>query len=380
MLIVPVHADAIDSAQVNGQPVAPRIDPGFGRAHATIELEASTEQVVVEMKVKNRKPIASPVHLDAEVGQPLTISSKAGSIVDFVDPQAALSSQKMVRGALAGVIGLDAGVRTVIAKVRRGELELWQPFHLYTRNSLAEAERKRVTLLAAPAEAAWKPIDLREAFNADVRTIYQQEYLSPRPNTVSLRIATDGYSTWPMVLDPKKKPPEIALNQVGELIGEDQLIRMPNGAKFFAPHLDDNNIAFASMWDNWPRSRTVNVDSAGEGVFFLVAGTTNPMQVRIANATLRLHYEDGIEEFIDLVPPFNFWTICPLDRVDYNLERDSFAIGTPPPVVQLGDNCRANVVGHRLRAGAKLKSVTLEANSAEVVIGLMGISIMNPVP
>jgi hypothetical protein len=379
-LTVPVHADGVESMRVNGEVAKPTLSPGMGHANASLSIAGSSKPVVVELKLKIARPIAAAVELDAEVGQPATLRSDAGPIVEVVDPQSSLASAKLDGGAVVAKHSATPGVRTVLAKVKRGDAELWQPFHIRTRDGAAEAELKRVTLLETPATASWKPIDISEAFNADVRTIYQQEYLSPRPKTVSLRIATDGYSTWQMVLDPKKKVPEITLNRVAELTGQDNLVRVPNGAKFLAPRLDKHNVAFASIWDNWPRSRTVTVDAAGEGVFFLIAGTTNPMQVRIANATLTLKYEDGVEETVDLVPPFNFWTLCPLDRADYDLKRDAFAIGTPPPVVQLGDNCRANIVGRRLRAGVKLKTVTLDAKSPEVVVGLLGVSIMNPFP
>jgi hypothetical protein len=47
-------------------------------------------------------------------------------------------------------------------------------------------------------------------------------------------------------------------------------------------------------------------------------------------------------------------------------------------MVQLGINCRAMVLNRKLRPGVKLESVTLETLSQEVVIGLMGVSLMNP--
>jgi hypothetical protein len=46
--------------------------------------------------------------------------------------------------------------------------------------------------------------------------------------------------------------------------------------------------------------------------------------------------------------------------------------------VQLGNNCRAMVVSWKLRPGVKLEKLTLETLSQEVVIGLMGVSLMNP--
>jgi hypothetical protein len=46
--------------------------------------------------------------------------------------------------------------------------------------------------------------------------------------------------------------------------------------------------------------------------------------------------------------------------------------------VQLGNNCRANLLGWRLRPGVALESVTLETLSQQVVIGLMGVTVMDP--
>jgi hypothetical protein len=50
----------------------------------------------------------------------------------------------------------------------------------------------------------------------------------------------------------------------------------------------------------------------------------------------------------------------------------------PPPQVQLGDNCRAMLYAWRLKPGATLDSVTLETLSMETILGLMGVSVMNP--
>jgi hypothetical protein len=50
-----------------------------------------------------------------------------------------------------------------------------------------------------------------------------------------------------------------------------------------------------------------------------------------------------------------------------------------PMTVQLGTNCRAMLLNRKLRPGVKLSSVTLEAMSQESVIGLMGVTLMNPV-
>jgi hypothetical protein len=103
------------------------------------------------------------------------------------------------------------------------------------------------------------------------------------------------------------------------------------------------------------------------------------MEVRIANAELRLKYTDGVVEKLPITPPFNFWTLCPFSGVDYEYDRDGFSLPKVPPVtVQLGKNCRAVALPWRLRTGVPLESVTLETLSDEVVIGLMGVTVMNP--
>ena len=48
-----------------------------------------------------------------------------------------------------------------------------------------------------------------------------------------------------------------------------------------------------------------------------------------------------------------------------------------PPTVQLGGNCRAVLLNARLRRSVELMRVTLEALSQDVVIGLMGVTVMN---
>jgi hypothetical protein len=103
------------------------------------------------------------------------------------------------------------------------------------------------------------------------------------------------------------------------------------------------------------------------------------MQGRIANAELRMKYADGVVEKLELVPPLNFWSLCRFGGADYDYKLDSFALPkVPPATVQLGNNCRAILLNQRLRPNVMLESVTLETFSQEVIIGLMGASLMNP--
>jgi len=207
-------------------------------------------------------------------------------------------------------------------------------------------------------------------------------YLSDYPNG-RVRLARDGYRAWIMTywgINPPAIGLENVLNDQGKpvsLLRDNQRVT-PQGVPFVAP-TPTHNVAFTSLWDNWAAQVTVPVNQSAAAVWLLVAGSTQPLQGRIANAVVHFRYADGVEERLELVPPLNFRMLCPWGGADYNPAMDAFALGdTPPLMVQLGSNCRAMLYGWRLREGVKLKEVTLETLSQEVVVGLMGVSLMNP--
>ena len=129
------------------------------------------------------------------------------------------------------------------------------------------------------------------------------------------------------------------------------------------------------------------VNKTGDAIYFLVSGSTNVMQCQIANAVIRLKYEDGKTDSLELIPPVNYWNLSLItagataagqdSRSDYTSKTDRFCLPEKlPQRVQLGENCRAMLLNLRLREGVLLKSVTLETLSQEVVVGLMGITLM----
>jgi len=144
----------------------------------------------------------------------------------------------------------------------------------------------------------------------------------------------------------------------------------------FVRFAEDRNIAFTSLWDNWPPSVSIPIHQSVDTVWLLVCGSTFPMQTRIANAEVRFRYADGQVEKLELVPPFNFWMLCPWGGCDYDYDLDVFSLPKqPPPQVQLGNNCRAMVLSWKLRRGVRLEDLTLETLSQDVVVGLMGVSL-----
>lgn len=374
---VPVNAEKIISVTVNGQPAKWTRTAGFGQSIVNLEV-SETKTAKVEVVAGEISPPTPAIEIAGNSGDPISLAAPSEKIVEFHDPQNVLADAKIVAGKISGILTTNAGHHIVFGLTQNGDAQFLQVFKITVANPQADAASAAKLVQKIPPDARWDCLDIFNSFNADVRTIYQQKYLSPRPNTCSLRLAEDGYSTWQMMLDPKNKPPAIDFANVPKLMKHPGIITSAQGVPFHCSNTA-TNIAFTSQWDYWPHSVTVPVKKSGDAIWFLVCGTSNPMQVQIANAELRLNYADGVVEKLELVPPFNFWTLCPLNGFDYNYERDAFCLPkTPPATIQLGNNCRAVVLNQRLRPGVALASVTLETLSPEVVIGLMGVTIMNP--
>jgi hypothetical protein len=111
-------------------------------------------------------------------------------------------------------------------------------------------------------------------------------------------------------------------------------------------------------------------------VWLLIAGSTNPMQTRLANAVLRFVYDDGVNETMPLIPPDNFWSLSTYGSNDYDYTTDAFCLPERPPVsCQLGHQNRGMVYGWALRENkGVLVAIELEVLSQEVVIGIIAVS------
>ncbi|MEI7730727.1 MAG: DUF4450 domain-containing protein [Verrucomicrobiota bacterium] len=358
-LRLPVRAKNVTAVTVNGQPAEWNLGPAFGRS---------------ELRV--RVPVSKTASVEVTVAEPLPqFAAVPLEVVAGANPHPPVGDAKLTYYA---TFPTNAGNHLVDALVQFGKTPQWRLFKVKVSDPKADAARAAKVLTNVPPNARWEPVNLEGRFNADVRTMFQQQYLSPRPPTCSLRLATDGYSTWQMMLDPKHKTPAIDFSQTPQLLNPQGRLLTPQGVPF-QWRGDQQNILFTSQWDNWPKQATVPVGRQADAVWFLVGGFTPPMQVRIANAVLKLKYADGVVEPLELVPPFNFWSLCPYGGVDYNYARDRYSLPQdPPPTVQLGRNCRMMVLNLRLRPNVALESVTLETLSQEVMVGLMGMTLMNP--
>jgi len=382
-LEIPVSASKIKSVLVNGQKVKFQIRPSAGRSLVCINI-ANAQKATVFINTEKSFAAENPVSLAFEVNESVKISGNVGKIVALNDPQGVLKKAKIKGNAITGMVKGTKGFHTLFAKIKNGNSTYWRVYRINITDTKGDALEAARYFDSVPVNANWKQIDISSQQNADVREIYKQKYLSHRPQTVSARIGTDGYSAWTYP-HWRVKAPEITLANVPEMLQNNLLVTSQKVP--FLWNSDKQNIAFTSLWDNFPDSLHFYVNEKGKGIWLLVSGSTNVMQCDIANAVIKLNYADGKTEKLELIPPVNYWNLSTIysnhqapgagQRNDYTAEVDRFCLPAKlPQSVMLGKNCRAMLLNLKLREDVLLKSITLETLSQEVVVGLMGITIL----
>lgn len=233
-------------------------------------------------------------------------------------------------------------------------------------------------------------VDMSKAFNANVTDIFRNEYVSPRPTSTTLQIPVQGIGEW---CHPTYCP-EIT-DSVFRSLAKGNRFEV-EGIPFATPQ-QGNNIAFTSLWDNYPSSLTIKVKSQKASVaHILLAGSTNHMQTHIDNALIIARYNDGTSDTLRLIPPFNY---CPIEQ-DYYVDGKAFQTVEPRPVrICFGTGTVSRdlgtalsikpdeVYGREIPGGAaqmlsmplcptkKLQSFSLVPVANDIVVGIMGITL-----
>ncbi len=224
-------------------------------------------------------------------------------------------------------------------------------------------------------------------FNSEVDDIYKNEYLSPRPQTTTLQIPTQGIGEW---CHPQLTA-EINDSVFRTLIQDGQF--NVAGVPFITP-AEGWNIVYTSLWDNYPDAVVIPLKGKAESAYLLMAGSTNHMQSRIDNGLVIATYANGSTDTLALRNPDNW---CPIEQ-DYYVDGKAFQAPEPRPYricLSTGDVSRdlgktlgiQGVYGREIPGGAaqmlrmplnprkKIKSLTVRTLSNDVIIGLMAITL-----
>jgi hypothetical protein len=242
------------------------------------------------------------------------------------------------------------------------------------------------------ASSKYEKIDITPYFNDQLTSIFKNQYLSPRPKGPTLQLPTQGIGNWAYPLITA------AINDSGlkKRAESNNEIVIKQGVPFsIDPVHGKRDIVFTSQWDNFPDSLFIPLTGKASHAYFLMAGTTNPMQSRMVNGEVIIHYKDGSSDKLELKNPETWWPI----EQDYYEDGFAFTTGAPKPVrvyLKTGEDTRtfkdfttirgysnraidggaATVLDLPLDPGKELQRLELKAITNDVIIGLMSLTLL----
>lgn len=231
----------------------------------------------------------------------------------------------------------------------------------------------------------YQPVNISNSFNDQVRNIFRNRYLSPRPSSPTLQLPWQGIGNWCYPLT------DAVINDSGLM--HKQTIHC-NGIPFNTSS-NKKNILFTSQWDNYPKQVSIDLSGNANHVYLLMAGSTNHQQTGLANGKILVQYTDGTKDSLLLINPTNWYPI----EQDYYTDGFAFTTGASKPyrlLLRTGEFTRtfkkyssikgfsnhaidggaATVLDMPLNKSKTLKTLTLQTLANEVVIGLMAITLV----
>jgi len=240
-------------------------------------------------------------------------------------------------------------------------------------------------------DVTYQTIDIKDQLNEKLNDIFEYgKYLSPRSPYTSLQVPTQGMGNCCHPYDLHEIDDRGLRNEAGNK----NIFYGPGNIPFSTPGDSlKNNIAFSTLWDNYPDSLNFKLSGKAAHAYLLMAGSSNHMQANFVNGTVKVKYKDQSEELLELILP-DSWE--PIERYIYT---DGFAFtrNIPKPfrvelsTGQVSRDLKPDVRGAGpvfIEGGAaivldipldntkELESLSLETRANEVVIGIMSITLL----
>ena len=383
--IVTARMDGIQSITVNGKNIRWNQRKN-SIAHPLAEIDLPAEkiyQIAINWSGKNfEKPALKDSFNNDEK---LQLNFKASKALEVFDPQNCLRQITLLSNKVNAAVHAK-GYKTFFVKVQQGTFTYWQAFSFLVKPAVANVNN----IPAISRTTVFDTIDLCRFYNAKVTDIFEEQYLSPRVKLPTLQLPTQGIGNWCYPLTQANIDDE----GLRKMAVKNEIFT-PKGIPFNTPgDTSLNNIAFTSLWDNFPKEVTVPLTGNASAIYLLMAGSTNPMQSRIVNGDVLIAYTDGSMDTLELRNPQNWWPI----EQDYMIDGYAFTTGGPFPLRlylkdgKFGyglkkysslkgftnmaiDGGAATVLSMELNSSKKLKSLTLKTLANDVVIGLMSVTL-----
>ena len=379
--------EKVASVEVNGKKADWSLVDAASGSPELLVVAPETENAEITIRWKG-KPLQTLVvgELNVDAGGQISLRAPQGiQLCEIYDPQGISASTTIEGNSYSTNINKGVeGHHTFFVRTRQGDMDWWQPVNVFIQSPYVAARED----FSEVNTSACRMIDMDKYLNDSVTSIFREQYFSPRSPYTTLQLPVQGIGEWCHPLLSASIDDSGLRNLV-----RDNRFNTSLGVPFRLMK-EGNNIAFTSLWDNYPDSICVPLAGKASHAYLLLAGSTNHMQCHIANGVLKVRYTDGTYTELTLTNPDNW---CPIEQ-DFYVDGKAFTVPEPRPYrlhLKTGKVSRdlgkelgiTGVYGREIEGGAgvlldmsldpekTLESLTLETVANDVVIGLMGVTL-----
>ena len=350
----------------------------------TLELQFPAQRSEVAKLTVNGKP-ATWTLVENSISRPVLSVVIPASSDEKVEINIEWGGEVLGSPTKSQIEAVSAEAPVCFVPMQQGDMKWWVPVD--NPLSADKDDSIQFSAFAKVNSSKCEPVVMDEQFNSAVTDIFRNEYLSPRSPYTTLQIAKQGIGEWCHPLHTVDIDDSGLRSSVQKGVLNTKL-----GVPFRTP-AEGQNIAFTSLWDNYPDSLTVSLKGKASRAYLLMAGSTNHMQCHIDNGLIRVYYKDGTCDKMALRNPDNW---APIEHIFFE---DDLAFNRHAPALyrlrlktgeisnnfgeELGfpgasrelDGGAAILLEMPLNPDKKLSHLVLETLSNDVVIGLMGITL-----
>ncbi len=350
----------------------------------TLELQFPAQRSEVAKLTVNGKP-ATWTLVENSISRPILSVVVPASSDEKVEISIEWGGEVLGSPTKSQIEAVSAEAPVCFVPMQQGDMKWWVPVD--NPLSADKDDSIQFSAFAKVNSSKCEPVVMDEQFNSAVTDIFRNEYLSPRSPYTTLQIPKQGIGEWCHPLHTVDIDDSGLRSSVQKGVLNTKL-----GVPFRTP-AEGQNIAFTSLWDNYPDSLTVSLKGKASRAYLLMAGSTNHMQCHIDNGLIRVYYKDGTCDKMALRNPDNW---APIEHIFFE---DGLAFNRHAPALyrlrlktgeisnnfgeELGfpgasrelDGGAAILLEMPLNPDKKLSHLVLETLSNDVVIGLMGITL-----
>ena len=350
----------------------------------TLELQFPAQRSEVAKLTVNGKP-ATWTLVENSISRPVLSVVIPASSDEKVEINIEWGGEVLGSPTKSQIEAVSAEAPVCFVPMQQGDMKWWVPVD--NPLSTDKDDSIQFSAFAKVNSSKCEPVVMDEQFNSAVTDIFRNEYLSPRSPYTTLQIPKQGIGEWCHPLHTVDIDDSGLRSSVQKGVLNTKL-----GVPFRTP-AEGQNIAFTSLWDNYPDSLTVSLKGKASRAYLLMAGSTNHMQCHIDNGLIRVYYKDGTCDKMALRNPDNW---APIEHIFFE---DELAFNRHAPALyrlrlktgeisnnfgeELGfpgasrelDGGAAILLEMPLNPDKKLSHLVLETLSNDVVIGLMGITL-----